>query len=187
MNCQPNGSIRGIQPHINEDFPLTCFPTLLESFDEEQTYQLMINKTDDSILSIFGKQLADGKYLVEGTNCRSLGSVSIPRRKICFFEDNFGRLRLRLHDSDEMLYSLPVTSDELLRFFSHSEDGLEEYFGVDEANELLEANAPDQHLILRIGLARGWGGPKGNWNPKRCYIQLNGIIFPSDNWVIFSG
>ncbi len=106
------------------------------------------------------------------------------RRQVRFFED-FGKLRLELRDSDGVTYNLPVTSDELLHIFSPSDN--EAFFGVDEANEWLSVNPPRTELIMRIGLARGWIGGDANWNPPRCYVQLNGIICPEDNYHIFTG
>lgn len=187
LNCSPRGRVRNVLPHGHEDFPLERLPTLLERFSEAETYELLIDKTNDSISSIYGQRLVEDKYIVEGTDCKSLGSILAQRRNIRFFQDMYGKLRLRLQDTDGTVYVLPVTSDELLRTFSPTAEELEPHFGVDEANEWLEANAPEQQLILRIGLARGWSGKEGTWMPKRCYVQLNGIICPTDNWAIFAG
>lgn len=187
LNCSPSGRVRSVLPHAHEDFILTRLPTLLERFDEAETYKLLIDKTDSSVSSVYGQRIVEDKYIVEGTNCKSLGSIRSQRRNIKFFQDMYGKLRLRLQDLDGIVYILPVTSDELLRAFSPTAEELEPHFGVDEANEWLEVNAPEQHLILRIGLARGWSGKDNAWVPKRCYVQLNGIICPSDNWAIFAG
>ena len=35
------------------------------------------------------------------------------------------------------------------------------------------------NVALRLGLARGWSGPQGSHSPKRCYLQLNGLIVPA--------
>jgi hypothetical protein len=34
----------------------------------------------------------------------------------------------------------------------------------------------DESIMLRLGLTRGWDGPDKNWTPKRCFLQLNGVI-----------
>jgi hypothetical protein len=46
-------------------------------------------------------------------------------------------------------------------------------------NQWLRSLGSEQ-LILKLGLARAWGGQDGQWNPLRCYLQLNGVIFASD-------
>lgn len=85
---------------------------------------------------------------------------------------------------DDVLYRLPVTCDRLRHFFSSGDDEPEPTFGIAEANRWLGASSPRSEIILRIGLARGWGGKEGAWNPRRCYVQLNGIICPEDNYHI---
>jgi hypothetical protein len=80
-----------------------------------------------------------------------------------------------------------VTCDESLHVFSPGDEDAEPHFGVAGANEWLRANPSDSEIILRIGLARAWAGKDGDWNPLRCYIQLNGIICPEDNYHIFAG
>ncbi len=186
LNCSPTGRSHGIYPHRTEDLILAATPTILERFGEAETYHLLIDKTDPNIVSIFGQPLIDDKYIVEGTNCRSLGSVRARQRHVSFHV-SFSKLRLQLLDTDGSHYDLPVTSDELRRVFSPRDNDPEPHFGVEEANEWLRVNDPNQELILRVGLARGWAGSDGSWSPKRCYLQLNGIICPQDNWHIFAG
>ena len=74
---------------------------------------------------------------------------------LSFFEDDFGKLRLQLQDTDNVSYRLPVTCDTLRHVFSPSDEDAEPHFGVAEANEWLCVTPPDGEIILRIGLARG--------------------------------
>lgn len=187
VNCSPSGKHNTVLPHANEDFPIIVYPDLLEIFDEPTTYGILLNKTVTSIRQLFGCALIDDKYVPEGTNCPSLGGVRTRRRRASFVEDGFGKLRLQLQDADDVSYRLAVTCDTLRHLFSRSDEDAEPHFGVAEANEWLCVNPPNVEIILRIGLARGWSGKEDNWNPPRCYAQLNGIICPEDNYHIFAG
>ncbi len=174
-------------PHATEDLLLSKLPSYLEKFDESIMYALLLDKAFTSIHQLFGCALVDDKYLPEGTNCRSLGGVRAVRRRVRFIEDEFGKLRLQLQDVDNVTYRLPVTCDTLRQCFSPSHEDAEPHFGVAEANEWLCVNPPDSEIILRVGLARGWVGRDGDWHPRRCYAQLNGIICLKDNYYIFAG
>jgi hypothetical protein len=187
INCVPTSRRNAIYPHAREDLILSEPPSLFLTFDESITYALLINKTFTSIRQLFGCALVDDKYLPDGANCRSLGGVRVVRRRVRFIEDGFGKLRLQLQDTDNVSYRLSVTCDGLRRFFSPGDEDAEPHFGVAEANEWLRVNPLDSEIILRIGLARAWVGKDGDWNPRRCYTQLNGIICPEDNYHIFAG
>jgi hypothetical protein len=43
-------------------------------------------------------------------------------------------------------------------------------------------NPADEELILRIGFSRPWDGKLNGWNPRRCYLQANGLICRRDNY-----
>jgi hypothetical protein len=155
--------------------------------DESATYAFLLPTTVRSIRELYGRPLAEDKFLEDGTVCPSLGGLRIPRERAAFEEDAYGKLRLRVHDSDDVHYRLPVTCDTLLHLFSPGDGDSEPFFGVGEANEWLCVTGPDTEIMLRIGLARGWAGPDRTWNPRRCYLQLNGIVCPEDNYHVFSG
>ena len=58
------------------------------------------------------------------------------------------------------------------------QDGRGPHAAHDEANQWLESVAEQQPIILRIGVSRGYAGKANEFNPKRCYAQLNGVIRP---------
>lgn len=187
LNCVASGRRNTAYPHATEDLLLSKTPSVLEKFDESTTYELLLDKAFESIQQLFGRPLLEDKYLPDGTQCPSLGGVRVACSRVNFIEDGFGKLRLVLQDADNISYRLAVTSEELRRIFSASDANAEPFFGVAEANEWLSVNSPDSEIILRVGLARGWAGTDGAWNPRRCYAQLNGIICPDDNYHIFAG
>ena len=187
VNCIPAGLRNTVYPHATEDLILTTSPSFLEAFDEATTFEILLPTCFRSIREIFDSLLVEEKYILDNTNCRSLGGVRTRRSQVRFFEDGYRRLRLQFRDIDNAVYQLPVTCDTLKRIFSPDDDDPEPHFGIDEANEWLQVNTPQTEIVLRIGLARGWDGPDHTWNPRRCYVQLNGIICPTDNYHIFSG
>ena len=187
IDCSPNGQQRVGYPHATEDLPLSRTPVLLDTWGESETHAYLLPTTERSIRAVFGQALVDDKYLVDGTRCRSLGGVRLARGRSRFEEDGYGKLRLVVDDSDGAHYRLPVTCDWLRHLFAPGDADAEPFFGTDEANEWLSVTPSDVEVVLRIGLARGWSGPSDTWDPKRCYVQLNGIVCPEDNFHIFAG
>ena len=187
LDCSPSGQRSAAYPHATEDLLLTRTPSPLEHWDESTTYAFLLPSTGRSIRELFGRPLTDDKFLADGTVCASLGGVRIRRDRTAFERDAFGKLRFRIHDSDGVHYGFPVTCDWLLHLFSPGDGDSEPFFGVAEANEWLSVTDPETEIVLRIGLARGWTGPDGTWRPRRCYVQLNGVVCPEDNYHIFAG
>jgi len=182
LNAIPTLASSGIAPHRRENLLLSRRPHILEEWDEPELYRAMIGVAKHSILEAFGVPLTENRYVVEGTDCPSLAGIRVPRSRIWFFSNKTDRLRLRLEDSDQQIYTLPVTSEALLRLFAP----IEGRFGVVEANSWLEQNRPTDEILLRLGFARGWVGSEGVWSPRRCYLQLNGVICPTDNYGMFA-
>ena len=60
-------------------------------------------------------------------------------------------------------------------------------YGVTELTEMLNSVPREEEIILRLGLARAWDGKDNHWNPMRCYVQLNGLIFQNNPYCIFAG
>lgn len=186
VNCVPSGIRNSAYPHATEDLRLSTSPALLETLDEPAIYALLLPTCFRSIPEIFGLSLTDDRYIIENTQCRSLGGLRIPRKRVRFIRDGYERLRLELTEVDNTVYRLAVTCDTLMHVFSPGDEDAEPHFGVSDANDWLEVNPPETEIILRIGLARAWDGRNGDWNPRRCYAQLNGIICPTNNDYIFA-
>lgn len=173
-----------ILPHCNEDFFVAERPWVMQQLTEPQLHAALLKTVTSDLTAVFGAELIEQRYLIEVTGQRSLGAIAVRRKKIFFFHDQ-GRLRLHFIDHKEHGHDLAVTGDKLLHYFSPGGEEWDLHLDDKQANEWLELNDPEATLILRIGLARGWKGPEDDWNPKRCYAQLNGIICPRDNWPAF--
>lgn len=186
LACEPRPAPPlGALPHRNEDLPLVALPTVLASLDDAAQFELLLPFASHTIQGVFRRPLIENKYVEDGTDCPSLGSVVARRRNGRFIESSFGQLRFRFRDEDGVSYDLKVTSAQLYWMFDPENPNA--LFGVDEANEWLEVNRPDGQIILRVGLTRAWAGKNQEWNPSRCYLQLNGIITPDDHYFIFAG
>ena len=108
------------------------------------------------------------KYVVEKTNCRSLGSVAIESSEVQLKIDPWGKLKCIFHDG-EHLYDIPITDLRLRKVVERDgADGLKA--------ERAKLKRESRQVVLRLGLAFQYAGPAQDWDPERCYLQLNGLI-----------
>ncbi len=141
-------------PHATEDYPLLGSPQLLHQFDQAATHAVLVETLDRSVAAIFGRNLTDYRYVLEGAQTRSLGGISAARRNL-EFSSSFGRLRLIFRDQEGIFYELPMTAEDVLVAFK-SADADPPLLA--EANKWIASGA-GRDVILRIGLARvGWTG-----------------------------
>ena len=168
----PGGIERSLYPHRTEDTPLLFMMKTLETWTESNLHSALMPISSPQIAEIFGDKLVDGKYLIEGTRCPSLGSVKIERRLLRFCSGAQNRIRLEVKENDETLYSLPITCNRLRCCFDLNSDSE----AVSKANQRLTSLPSGEIFILRIGLSRGYAGTNGEFNPKRCYLQVNGML-----------
>ncbi len=176
VDVTPTGKRGTTHPHAAEDTPLARFPSVLERFDESTVYSISVGACGTSLTDAFGGNLLESSYVTIGTKCSSLAAIVVPRSRLRFHIDSWLKLRLIATDSDGTTFDLPVTSDSLLNRFNRAKEPSAP-FSVEDANEWLLERRASEGIILRVGLARPWDGRK-DWNPKRCYLQLNGIIRP---------
>lgn len=172
MEVSASSIPRGIYPHRTEDMPIKGSMQELETWTDEELYKAMLPSASDSISKVFGKRLEEDRYFIEGVHCPSLGGVRIARRQVEFRVNSRNRLRIYIVDNDSILYTLSVTCDRLRTLFD-PEGGK---YGVLEANRWMQTIPPDEPVILRVGLTRGYAGEQGEFNPKRCYLQVNGLL-----------
>ncbi len=172
VNVKPAGTPHGVFPHSNEDLPLQSGMRVLDTLSEPELFAAMNGTWAESIVKLFGCAPVENRYFPEGARCPSIGSIRVPRRGILFQSSSANRLRLRLEDSDRIVYSLPVTCDRLRGLFDP--DG--GTHGVHAANGWLDKMAPIEPIIVRLGLTRGYAGTSGEFDPKRCYLQVNGLL-----------
>lgn len=172
------GTPEGLLPHRNENLILSGVMRRLERWSPSELYHAMLPEAVESVQKLFGRRLEEDRYLIEGTNTPSLGGVRIARRRIGFCVNSSNRLRLQIEDTDRLVYTISVTCDRLRTLFDPERDGR----AADRANRLLEVILADEQVVLRIGLSRGYAGEHGEFDPKRCYLQINGLL-SGVNWL----
>jgi hypothetical protein len=166
------GRINPLQPALGfpnetEDMLLAAgFEIRDDAISGGDLYSCLVTRVDGCVEDIFNGNLCAKRYVIDGTICPSLGSVLVDSSSMCLVAAAPDKQRLRFKETAGAEYDLPVTD---LRVLS------------DPAASRLcmaAAKAKKEWPLLRIGLARGFDG-FGKFAPKRCYVQVNGIVFPS--------
>jgi hypothetical protein len=152
-------------PHRTEDFRVSKV-TLLEEVPADQLYEACAVTADDSIDDIFDDELKEDKYIDDKTECRSLGCVIVEKNKLTA-NVSYDKPHLNMHLGGFDWYNPSITE---LGLRSGS---------AESARDQLQARiaGATKPPAIRLGLARAWAGTGENtYDPKRCYLQVNGII-----------
>ncbi len=155
-------------PHATEDFRVQSVGLLGKS-SETELFDACIETSSDDIETLFMNSLIDLKYAPDGTRCPSLGGFRVSASNLRS-ESSYDKPKIIYTDLRDDRHYLSVTDLETKK--------MEPTEGVARLREQL-SNVGRGQVVLRLGLARGWAGANNEYNPKRCYLQLNGIIFPS--------
>lgn len=158
-----------VYPHATEDFRVSRV-TFLGTSSASDLYEACQETADASEGVLFGGALEEGKYVIAGTHCRSLGCIMMPRGKLKASEF-YGKVQISYRDIFGAWHNYPVTE---LATKSYGDA----VAGADALNARLNACSPIKSVALRLGLARAWDGGEKGYDPKRCYLQLNGLILP---------
>ena len=155
-------------PHANEDYRVS-FVTPVEKASLIDLYSACVETSDNSADSIFNGQLVDNKYVIANSICRSLGCILVNRDDLRV-SDYYGKVQISYRDACGRWYNFPVTE---LWTKKHGDSAV--------AAPALEnrLNGCNGAVVLRIGLARAWDGGSQAFDPKRCYVQVNGLILPA--------
>lgn len=155
-------------PHANEDFRVKSV-RIQGQASASELYAACAEASDQDIDAIFGDCLVERKYTVADSKCRSLGGIEISARRL-EVSTFYNKTQVSFQDRWKNWYNLPVT-ELLTKNEGDTEAGT-------QALAARLASAGWQNVILRLGLTRAWdGGPQG-FDPKRCFLQLNGVILP---------
>lgn len=164
LTLDPAAKASSDYPHRTEDFRVARVG-ILEKVSLAKLHAACVETADDSIEEIFSGALNDDKYVDEKTNCRSLGCVIVPKDKLSL-SVTYEKVHVNMHFGGFDWYSPSVT-----------ELGLRSIAADDARTQLQERIAgATESVAIRLGLARAWAGSGNVYNPKRCYLQVNGII-----------
>lgn len=164
LDESPAPSQRGY-PHASEDRPVAGAPHLVDVRSRDELLHLLAPMEKTTVAALFGSALIDKKYVFAGSRCPSLGAVKVDAWRMGFKDEGHG-LRCWFYDHSNTSYCFKVTSRELRE--------LHRAAGVD-ALETMRRRSTMAHL--RLGLPNPWCGPEGDWTRRRCYVQINGVIF----------
>lgn len=178
------GSVLGVRPldrqplsaypHATEDLRLVEPPDQLGVLAVGELARALEPTADDTVSSIFDGNLLDRKYVQERALCRSLGAIMTPAARIRPYVDGYDKLRIAIRDRSDLTYDLPIT-DMQARQVQTSQDT---EAAARYVQEKLGRHPAGTHIMVRLGLARGWGGGSQGWHPLRCYLQCNGLLYP---------
>ena len=158
-------------PHASEDFRVATVRSL-EQGAFVDLYQVCTETADASVEAIFDGALMEGKYVVAGTECRSLGCLMLPRNKLRVSE-YYGKVQVSYQDSSHTWHNFRVTDLAI-------KNAGDAAAGVAALSEKIAASSYFRPLALRLGLARAWDGGDKGYDPKRCFLQLNGLVTSSN-------
>ena len=165
-----------IYPHKSEDIIVGATPDLMFSTDpltgvpfvpvntESQMYNMLFGSSVESVYSVFAPGVIyEGKYIIEGTECPSVGILQCNLGDIMMYKNPFNISRCRIFQ----VFDFPVTAQ--------NRDAL-----LNSLNER-PANTP---VLVLLGLGRPFAGTGDNvYNPRRCYILVIGVIMQGGGWL----
>ena len=154
-----------IWPHKTEDTIVQINPVPVSTvsiplvpvrYTESEMYNMLFGSSVESVCSVFAPGvIQEGKYILEGTECPSVGILRCNRGDIML--ENLSNMSTRCRIFQ--LFDFPVTAQNQDALLS--------------LNESL-ANIP---VLVLLGLARPFQGTGGNFfDPRRSYILVIGVI-----------
>jgi len=153
------------KPHGTEDVRVARVGSI-GAATPAQLFDACVETADDELRDIVGDYLIDGKYVEERADCRSLGCLIVDGDGVSVSKP-YDKIRVSFNDTYDVRHHLSVTE---LTFDGQDDDALA---------ALRDRIAGHGRVALRIGLARAWRGRNGEYDPRRCYLQLNGVIVPA--------
>ena len=143
-------------PHKHEDIVVHESPLSRGvQLREPELYKMLVHSSRTFVSDIFPPdEMKEKRYIEEFTKCPSVGILRCEVRNIEIYKDDSKYKCKIFPDLD-----FPVTAQN---------------------RESLRPNladcTPESSLLVLLGLARPFAGNKNNFNPRRCYILVIGII-----------
>jgi hypothetical protein len=155
-------------PHASEDIWISRVVSSTKR-PAGELYFYCKEGADPDLQTLFANHLTGDKYIVAKSKCRSLGCLMVPAGKTRA-EASFGKVRVIFDDRFNHRHYLTITELETHKCGD-----------ADTGAAALQARLRSASglVALRLGLARAWSGADQEYEPPRCYLQLNGIILPA--------
>jgi hypothetical protein len=173
-------------PHVEDKIFNPGSITYIGEYDDERWEDILIKTGFTSVQSIFEGKLTSGRFVLPGTNTRSIGTLKdaeINSLNIVY-SDGIVKPRLLFTDGRNRDYNFPV-SDIFIReiCFNRVKIKSEDIEAVSAS--ITESLKQARKVYVRIGLARPWA--KDGESELRCYPQVTGIHifkFHTDNDIV---
>ena len=114
---------------------------------------MLVPSSTTVVTDIFLDKIKEKRYIEECTNCPSVGILRCKVTDIKILEDD-SKYRCKIFSE----FNFPVTAQNRALLITDLADC-----------------APENSLLVLLGLARPFTG-ENNFNPRRCYIMVIGII-----------
>ncbi len=153
---------RGL-PHAREDVIIKEEPELIGSVPPAQLPSRLAESEHASVRRLFAGHLKSGMYVLEGSDCPSLGAVSVDSRRMGFEEREKPKgpqLRCWFYDAEGVSYNFPVVSRTIRAMYE--EGGLEAVVELRKRRRLAH---------VRLGLANPFK------DDGRCWVMVNNVLF----------
>ena len=153
-------------PHRTNDVQLEYRQRLDESPDIPSLYNLLVSHSRQNVMDVFGdNNIVQKKYVIEGTECPSVGIYRCKGKNLQLYTSKYinGKSKKRCTINPEAGNEGAVGGDPL---------------SFDFPITCLDVNdSPDDdiNVLVILGLGRPFDG-NGQFQPKRCYILIIGII-----------
>lgn len=163
VGLEPHAMPKRTLPHRNEDYFVTRIARLGDTTSEE-LFSACNEMADVDIHTALHTHLHDNKFVLAGAPCPSLFCIILPKNTVKL-SDKYDRMQFSF-PSEHGWYNLPVT-DLAAKSAGNATAG------VENIQERIDGAA--SAVAIRLGLAREWAGQHNEYNPKRCYLQVNGL------------
>jgi hypothetical protein len=129
-DCQP--------PHCYDDVLVETTDIRMTGFEPPiKMFYLLGNLAKTSVSNIFGSQISSWKFVIEGTQCPSVGILKLLRSAVNLYISEEGKKRLRFVDSNLTLLDLPLTATD---------------------DPFFDDCGPFEEILVLIGLGRPFSG-----------------------------
>lgn len=144
-------------PHKHEDIVVDKSPSPRHvQLHEPEMYKRLVPSAWTFVTDIFPPdKIKENRYIEECTKCPSVGILRCKVTDIKILEDD-SKYRCKIFSE----FNFPVTAQNRASLITDLADC-----------------APENSLLVLLGLARPFAGTgENNFNPRRCYIMVIGII-----------
>lgn len=153
---------RGL-PHAREDCVVNGHPVRIGEIEAAELADAVSPSESPSVDTLFNGQMQEARFVVAGSDCKSLGAIRTNARRLGFDErakpGGTDQLRCWFYDQTDTRYNLPVVSRKLNAL--HKEGGLD---------ALADFKAGVRTAHVRIGLAHPF-------DDGRAFAMVNHVHF----------